>query len=33
MAEGGMIMADWDKYFPPITKEKLATIGDVSPKG
>jgi hypothetical protein len=26
-----MIMADWDKYFPPITKERLATIWDVSP--
>jgi hypothetical protein len=24
-------MADWDRYFPPITKERLATIGDVSP--
>jgi hypothetical protein len=25
------VMADWAKYFPPITKERLAMIGDISP--
>jgi hypothetical protein len=31
MAEGGMIMAAWAKYFPPIATERLAMIGEINP--